>query len=155
MLEDRFASFPVWCALLVGAWLWGSSWMAGEARVYMRSWIPSWRFFENTGDLPVLEFSIGGDPAWIPIPNSSGASSAKLWFSPAANAFHAFETLVLDFALDPAHPDLESCLLEESVRRVLTLHPDSKTIRFRLFWVGQGMTRSESVWERAWNSPRF
>jgi hypothetical protein len=133
-----------------------AAWRAGEFSVFMRSWIPSWRFFENTGNLPVLEFTRDGDSVadrWSPVPNPSGSGQARLLYSPASNSFHAFETLVLDFALNPSNEDLESSLVDEGVRRVLAFHPGTKTVRFKVSWVDQEGTCSDPVWEGVWNSP--
>lgn len=133
-----------------------ASWRAGEFSVFMRSWIPSWRFFENTGNLPVFEFSRDGDSVtdrWSPVPNPTGSGKARLLYSPGSNSFHAFETLVLDFALNPSHEDLGSCLVDEGVRRVLAFHPDTKTIRFKVSWTDHEGTFSDPVWEGVWNSP--
>ncbi len=149
-----------------GLWIWGpwvvggvlgfASWRAGEASVFMRSWIPSWRFFENTGNVPLLEYrqETGGEAgAWKPVPNPGRTAKDRLYYSPRPNSFHAFETLVLDFALNPGHPDLEFCLVDEGARRVRRIHPDTGRIDFKLSWSDLTGRVSEPVWEGVWNSP--
>jgi hypothetical protein len=151
------SGFAVWSPLIFGGILWGCALSAGEASVYLRSWIPSWRFFENPGHSPLLEFLIEdgvGVPGWTEVPNPGRVRRQRLLFSPASNSFHAFETLVLDFALNLTHSDLEQCLMEEGVRRVLKIHPKVARIRFRLSWVDLTGGASGPVWESVWNSPQ-
>jgi hypothetical protein len=149
-------SLPVWAPLVVGGGLWWVSLRAGEASVYMRSWIPSWRFFENTGPVPRLEFRVAGkgdSGDWQGVQNPSGAEKARLFFSSKSNGFHAFESLVLDFALNSDHPDLESAIMEESIRRILESHPHATVVRLRLRWMDEENGVFEPVWEKTWNSP--
>ena len=147
----------VWGPLVLGGILWFGSWRAGEATVFMRSWLPSWRFFENTGILPLLEYRTdddGGASGWKPVPNPGRTSQDRLFHSPGANSFHAFETLVLEFAVNPAHPDLEDCVVSESIRRITAVHPGVTWIRFRLRGSDQSGRLEEVSWEGVWNSPR-
>jgi hypothetical protein len=149
-------ALPVWGPLAVGGLLWFLSLRAGEASVFMRSWIPSWRFFENIGPVPLLEYCLegqGGTNNWETVPNPSGSESARLFFSPYSNAFHAFESLVLDFSLDPGHPDLEHALVEEAIHRIRSVHPGVSGIRLRVRWRNEGESLSFPLWERTWNSP--
>ena len=73
----------------------------GQASVLFRSWIPSWRFFENLGTVPVLFVRVQSTPSlmesahWIEaLQPPKQKSILGLILNSEGNFFHAYETLI-------------------------------------------------------------
>jgi hypothetical protein len=129
---------------------------AGEWRVFFRSYLPNWRFFENVGQLPMLqvrEHGKSGSPDWVPVPAFHERRGWDLWFNPEGNAQHAFETRMRGLLLDPEDRDLLVELTADSVTRFRRINPRCASLEFRLQSFDPVTGESETVKEWSWNSP--
>jgi hypothetical protein len=128
---------------------------AGEWRVFFRSFLPNWRFFENVGRLPVLQVKETGgvgSPDWIPVPRFHERRGWDLLFNPDGNAQHAFETRMRGFLLDPEDQDLLVELTSDSVTRFRRIHPLCQALEFRFQSLDPVTGETETVKEWSWNS---
>jgi hypothetical protein len=149
----------VWGGVLFGIlFLFMCSLRSGEARIQFRSWIPSWRFYDQTGVTWRMQFrplrDEGSEGPWRDVNPWPQPRAFALVYFPEGNEFHAFETLLKDFAQSPEDPDLSALLIGEAAARAQVLSPHSLGFEFRLLRYSPESGHSEPVWSQVWNSPR-
>jgi hypothetical protein len=110
----------------------------GQASVLFRSWIPSWRFFENLGTVPVLfvrvqsNLSLIEDARWVEALMPPRKSLLGLFLNPEGNKFHAYETLVRSYSLEPENEVLRSQIQRLALQEALKLDPKAKAYQFKI-----------------------
>ncbi len=111
----------------------------GQASVLFRSWIPSWRFFENLGTVPVLFVRVQSNASliegahWVEaLMPPQRKSMLGLLLNPEGNRFHAYETLIRSYSLEPENEVLRSQIQRLALQEALRVDSKAKAYQYKI-----------------------
>jgi len=113
---------------------------AKTASSVFRSFVPSWRFFESTGSIPILQLQAtqaeNTVSSWMNALNRLDTPSAKHLFSNTdGNFVHAVQSVLRSFVMDQDNPSLNEIVRAMAAHYGRIRYPQSNSILFRvLLW---------------------
>jgi len=116
MLEATYSAILVYLVAIVLLVLTRSRHVPGRAAVLLRALFPSWRFFEDIVEVPVLRIRVDDESEWHDALPNLERRLESLFLNPTGNLHHALGTLLHQLSYDlESVSDKDPEAFEESV----------------------------------------